>query len=148
MNIKPIYISRNDYDRLTKLTNELIAANPKREAVLRLQQELKRAIVEEGELPKHIVALNSRVSIRDLTSGELEEYVLTMPEKADLEENRISVLAPIGTALLGFGEGDEVSWTTPGGERTFRIEKVEQGVAVQSAIPPYIPEYLLGRSTA
>ena len=60
----------------------------------------------------------------DLSSGERREYTLTYPAEADVAAGRISVLAPLGTALLGYREGDEFEWQMPGGLRRLRIEKV------------------------
>jgi regulator of nucleoside diphosphate kinase len=61
-----------------------------------------------------------------LTSGERRDLVLAFPWQADISAQRISVLAPLGTALLGYREGDEVEWVMPGGLRRLRIEKVHQ----------------------
>jgi regulator of nucleoside diphosphate kinase len=64
--------------------------------------------------------------VHDLTSGARREMVLVLPGEADVAAQRISVLAPLGTALLGYREGDEVEWVMPGGLRRLRVERVTQ----------------------
>jgi regulator of nucleoside diphosphate kinase len=92
-----------------------------------LQQELDRAVLcTIGDLPADVVSVNSRVLVTDLESGKKAEYTIVFPRDANYEEKRISVLAPIGTALLGYSAGDEVEWPTPGGIRCFRIERVRR----------------------
>jgi regulator of nucleoside diphosphate kinase len=69
--------------------------------------------------------MNSRVRVEDLDSGHLYAYQIVFPRDADLAKNRISVLAPIGTALLGYGAGTTVEWQVPSGMRRLRILGVE-----------------------
>ena len=68
--------------------------------------------------------MNSVVRLRDLDSGETEEYELVYPADADMAHNRISVLAPIGTAILGYRLGDVIEWPVPAGLRRLRVEEV------------------------
>ena len=68
----------------------------------------------------------TRVHVLDLVSWERRELVLVLPRESDAVAGRISVLAPLGTALLGFREGDEVEWLMPGGLRRLRIEDVRR----------------------
>ena len=92
-----------------------------------LRGELEHAIVMPvGEIPHGVVTMGARVQVRDLGSGRIEGYQLVYPREADPAAHRISVLAPLGTALLGNSEGDTVEWQTPGGTRCFRIERVMQ----------------------
>jgi regulator of nucleoside diphosphate kinase len=92
-----------------------------------LRSELERAIVMPvGEVPHGVVTMGSRVQVRDLGSGRIEGWQLVYPREADPAAHRISVLAPLGTALLGNSEGDTVEWQMPGGTRCFRIERVLQ----------------------
>ncbi len=120
-----IYIPSDDFRRLkilasatSKKTNSQVAST--------LRGELARAAVLAREhLPAGVVTVNSRVRFRDIHSGVEEEYVLTWPDRADGGVERISVLAPIGTALLGYREGNEVSWPTPGGTRRLLVLEVE-----------------------
>jgi regulator of nucleoside diphosphate kinase len=70
------------------------------------------------------VTLETRVIFEDLSTGEIEDYILTFPDRANVDEKRLSILAPIGTALIGYREGDVVSWETPGGVRRLKIRQV------------------------
>jgi regulator of nucleoside diphosphate kinase len=120
-----IHLSREDYGRLRPLA----AALPRNQAAdgrPTLRTELERANVLPRELlPPGVVTVNSRVRFKDLASGDVAEYVITWPERADGGMERISVLAPIGTALIGYREGDEVTWPTPGGTRRLLVLQVE-----------------------
>jgi regulator of nucleoside diphosphate kinase len=90
-----------------------------------LESELERALLVTADaVPPDVVVMDSAVRVRDLSNDEPREYKLVYPAEADLDAGRISVLAPLGTALLGFREGDEVEWLMPGGLRRLRIERV------------------------
>lgn len=146
MNSKPIYVGRKDYDRLKKLIHELNASGIKSLGLRNLETELGRAkVLDASALPADVVALYSKVSIRDLDSGEVEEYTVTMPNDADPAANRISILAPVGVALLGYSVGAEVTWETPGGSRHLSIAKVEHGERSPASSAGQFPSELLGR---
>lgn len=99
-----------------------------------LSAELDRAIVlESSQVSPAVVTLNARVHVRDLKSGALQELTLVAPSEADVSAGRISVLAPLGTVLLGYREGDVVERQMPGGPRRLLIEAVLQ--AETSAAP-------------
>ena len=90
-----------------------------------LEGELSRArVVPAGKVPPDVVTMNSVVRLRDLDSDETEEYELVYPADADMTLNRISVLAPIGTAILGYRLGDVIEWPVPAGLRRLRVEEV------------------------
>ena len=96
-----------------------------RETLLDLQAELERAfIVEADQFPDDIVALDSRVLVRDLATNRCTVYTPVYPAQADPASGCVSVLAPLGTALLGYRKGDEVEWWMPGGLRRLKIEAV------------------------
>jgi len=120
-----IFISHDDHRRLRALA----AAMPRETqpgSAPSLSDELERATtVDRGSLPPGVVTVDSRVRFVDEVTGEVETYIITWPDRADGGVERVSVLAPIGTALLGYREGDEVSWPTPGGIRRLRILSVE-----------------------
>ena len=69
--------------------------------------------------------MNSRVSVIDLETSERFKFTLVFPEDADASANKISVLAPVGAAMLGYGVGDEIEWEVPAGTRRFQIAKVD-----------------------
>lgn len=104
-----------------------------------LRIELERAsVLQPGEASAAVVTMHARVRVLDCESGQRRDLVLVLPADADIARGRISVLAPMGTALLGYREGDEVEWATPGGVRRLRIERVfphaESGSDTTSAI--------------
>ena len=118
-------ITESDFDRLMRLVDSprYRSADPRR--VLGLKSELdRRVVVASNRTPKGAVTMNSRVRVRDLETDESETYTLVFPEAADLETNRLSVLAPLGTALLGRFAGDEVEFAVPAGVRRLRIERI------------------------
>ena len=67
---------------------------------------------------------NSKIRVRDLDTGEENEYTLVFPHAADITKRAISILAPVGMALLGFRAGDVIRWPVPGGARTLKIVSV------------------------
>ncbi|MEO7206857.1 MAG: nucleoside diphosphate kinase regulator [Steroidobacteraceae bacterium] len=90
-----------------------------------LGAELERAdVVNSRDVPKDVVTMHTKVIVRDLHDRTVIECTLVFPSSADVEAQRISVLAPFGTALLGYREGDEILWKMPGGDRRLRIERV------------------------
>jgi regulator of nucleoside diphosphate kinase len=97
---------------------------PRRE-VNRLRRELERArIVPSREVSERVVTMNSEVVLRDLDSGQEFTCRLSFPDEANLDAGRLSVLAPVGTAILGYREGSEIEWEVPKGIRRIRIEKI------------------------
>jgi regulator of nucleoside diphosphate kinase len=127
MRDQPIVIAASDAARLRGLVAARAAAAQDQDHLQELAVELERALVlEPGEVPAHVITMDSHVTVLDLTSGARDEWVLVFPADADVRARRISVLAPLGTALLGYREGDEVEWEMPSGLRRLRIEKVRQ----------------------
>ncbi|MEO6993997.1 MAG: nucleoside diphosphate kinase regulator [Lacunisphaera sp.] len=124
MNHTPIYITRDDNSKLRLLLATALYSN--RNAALRnLRDELDRAvIIDPAAIPTNVVTMESRVTFEDLSSGEIEEYTITFPDRANIEDKRISILAPVGTALIGCREGEIVKWNTPGGIRRLKIREV------------------------
>lgn len=124
MNHTPIYISYDDYSRLRLLLATALYSNAST-ARRKLSDELDRAaVVDLTALPADVVTLDATVEFEDLGTSEIEEYTITFPDKADVESRHISVLAPIGTALIGCRVGDIVKWTTPGGIRQLKVRRV------------------------
>ena len=90
-----------------------------------LHAELKKAkLVDKDEFPVDVVRLNSRVKVKAEDRDEAIDLTLVTPDRADIKERRISILAPIGTALIGFRKGQKVKWQVPAGKRTFTIVEV------------------------
>jgi regulator of nucleoside diphosphate kinase len=115
-----IILSRFDYDRLTRLL-EKVGPRPDLES---LHDEIERAeIVDPADVPGNLVTMNSVVRFVDEESGKESEVTLVFPGHADVENQRISVLAPIGSALLGLSVGDSIDWPVPEA-RTRRLRVV------------------------
>lgn len=90
-----------------------------------LRIELKKAkLVNKDDFPDDIVRLNSKVRIKAEDNEKVMELMLVTPDKADIKQRRISVMAPIGTALIGFRQGEKVKWQVPAGKKTFTIMEV------------------------
>jgi regulator of nucleoside diphosphate kinase len=111
------------------LTHLLATGNWKgrdQQHLVELADELERAeVVRSSEVPRDVVTLGSRVRVRDLEAGTEETYRLGLSSLAGRgPETHLSVLAPIGTALLGYREGDEIEWRVPGGIRRLQVVAV------------------------
>jgi regulator of nucleoside diphosphate kinase len=123
-NNTPIYISRDDHAKLRLLLGTALHSNGSA-ALQKLREELDRAaIIDPMAFPAGVVTMESTVEFEDLGTNEVEEYTLTFPDRANVEQKRLSVLAPIGTALIGCREGDVVNWSTPGGMRQLKVRRV------------------------
>lgn len=126
-NAKNIVITEADCARLLRLIESSRNFRARDAAHLDdLEEEVERAtIVKAGEVPHDVVTMNSRVRIKDLDSGRVVTYEIVFPPEADVANNRISVLAPIGTGLLGCSVGTTVEWQVPSGLRRLRILEIE-----------------------
>src|SRR5688572_12985912 len=114
---KPVILAKEDFDLLTnylRSTKQLKV--PDRQNMQKLTEEIEKAqIVSKEKLPEGIVRLNSKVKVKDKSSGRIMEFQLVLPEAADIRQNKLSILAPIGTALIGFCKGQDISWEVPAG---------------------------------
>lgn len=126
MKKRKLYITDSDMRRLRKLLEGSHNWNQKdREYLEDLEDELDRAvIVSSRKVPPDIVTMNTRMRVKDLDSGKEMTIQLVFPSEADYEEGKISIMAPIGTALIGYGAGDSVEWEVPAGIRRLKIEEV------------------------
>ena len=125
MNPTPL-IGQRDESRLRRLIATVRPNNASlRESLVRLAAELDRArLLPDSEIPPDIVRLGSTVELEDLSDGEILTYTLVLPSEADASLGRISILAPLGTAMLGYGAGDDFRWPVPGGTLHARIRRV------------------------
>ena len=131
MNDRRIFITQHDRERLTFMLDEALAGKHRDAAFLKeLARELGSAeVVDPKSVPADVVTMNSRVVVKDVENGENSEYTLVFPEQADVAQGRLSVVSPIGTAILGYSKGDTITWQTPGGPRQIKITDI-----------PYQPE--------
>lgn len=126
MAARRIYITQEDAKRLNELLSQQRSSNIKDRDNLRiLASELSRAtLIAPDRVMPDVVTMNSRVLVEDLADGQAEELTLVFPEEADAAEGRISVVAPIGAALLGCRMQDTVQFAVPRGKRTLRIKQI------------------------
>jgi regulator of nucleoside diphosphate kinase len=123
---RTIVVTRPDLERLRLLLESARARRRWEELhIMALAEELDDAeVVDPDRVPSDVVTMGSRVRVRDLVSGQQATYTICYPAQAKLEAGRLSVLAPVGTALLGYREGDVVEWPVPGGVRVLKIESL------------------------
>lgn len=120
---RQIYITVFDLQRLQDLLDNL---DPKtRKQYQSLDDELGRAkVVKSTNVPSDVVTMNSRLIYRDLEEDSVSEITLVFPDKANLEQGKMSVFSPIGTALLGYAVGETLEWDVPAGTRKLKIEEL------------------------
>ena len=120
---RTIYVTSQDRKRLEDI--EQVTEATDRGDLADLRNELNRAVVVPGEqIPADVITMRSRVRLLDLEQRSVHEYTLVYPGEADLEMGKISILAPVGAAMIGCREGDEIEWDVPAGRRRFRVEAV------------------------
>lgn len=113
-----ILVSHQDYERLSAL----LAMDAYADIDELLEEELNRAeIVQKEEMPADVVTMNSTVRFKDVVTHKESEVTLVYPHEADVEKMKISVLAPIGAALLGLKVGQLIDWHLPNG-KTKRLQ--------------------------
>lgn len=123
---KQLVLREDDYSLLISfLTGRNTRAAFDRRNADDLQAELKKAkLVNKDDFPPDVVRLNSVVQIKAEGNSEIMEFMLVTPDRADIKEKKISVMAPVGTALIGFRKGQKVKWQVPAGKKTFTILEV------------------------
>ena len=120
-----LVITEFDYDRLRHLVESPKYRTTHAVLIAALKEELERGrVVAPGAVPKGVVTMRSRVRVRDLKADETETYAIVYPDEADIELGKLSVLAPLGTALLGTRVGDIIEFDAPAGTRRLKVEKV------------------------
>jgi regulator of nucleoside diphosphate kinase len=134
MTDRQIVISEPNARVLRNLLRTRNAAPHDQEHLQELRAELDRALVmESSQVSPTVVTLHAAVRVRDLESGQRQELTLVSPREADVSAGRISVLAPLGTALIGYRQGDIVERLMPGGLRRLLIEEVLQAPVANDA---------------
>ena len=120
-----IRVTPSDRRRLSLLLETIGTDEEDREHLDDLRHELERAEeVSAQAIDPSVVTMNSRLRLRDLDDQSMAEYTLVYPHEADYTRGKISILAPLGTALLGYSAGDTIEWQVPRGTRRLRIESV------------------------
>ncbi|MEO6135714.1 MAG: GreA/GreB family elongation factor [Ginsengibacter sp.] len=122
-----VILTKKDHAILNEYVKNLhgMQVNEK-ENFRKLSIELGKAqLLEEDNFPGDIVRIDSTVVINDVETKRDMKITIVLPPLADIKQRKISVLAPIGTALIGFRKGQEVSWEVPAGRKTFKITDVD-----------------------
>lgn len=126
MNEKQIVITELDRQRLVDLILSAQSGEYRGSVYLdQLRGELHRAqIVTPQDIPADTITMNTKVALLDLDTREEEIYTLVYPENADSGEGKISILAPVGTAMLGYRVGDVFEWDVPAGKRRLKVDRI------------------------
>ncbi len=104
-----IYVTEADFEILSNLADATAGRAPGGRV---LAQEMARAvIVEPGEAPRPFARIGSTIAFQDLSNGQTREVRLSLPRDASIDDNRISVLSPVGAALVGMTAGEIFQWT-------------------------------------
>ena len=124
-----LVLMKDDYNLLkTYLNNRSGKTTFDKQNAEDLLAELKKAkLVSKDEFPANVVRLNSTVRIKPEDKDYVMELMIVTPDKADIKERKISIMSPIGTALIGFRQGENVKWQVPYGKKTFTILEVNNG---------------------
>jgi regulator of nucleoside diphosphate kinase len=121
-----IFITKVDREKLVYLLERARSLNFEDRMLLKkLEDELRRAhIVDQKEIPAELVTMNSKVRIEDVDTGEEDVITVVFPGHANYQEGKVSVLAPIGTALLGYRVDDVIEWEMPRGFRRLKVKEI------------------------
>jgi regulator of nucleoside diphosphate kinase len=122
---KKIYITESDKIKLEKIIQESLHQNIyKEEYIKSLLAEIEIAkVVKPKAVPKDVITMNSKVCLVS-PEGDEEEYTLVFPNEANVMENKISILAPVGTAMIGYKAGDIIEWPVPDGIIKFKVKEI------------------------
>ena len=121
--MKPV-LSEKDFQIIHDLIKNQSAVQQTKE-IRYLSEELKKAkIVKDDKIGSDIVQMNSYVQIEDPESGKIMDFQIVVPSQANLQDKKISILAPIGIALIGFKKNQIVEWQMPAGKKTMKITEV------------------------
>ena len=124
MNKDTIYLTDKDYNRLLQVVQAQRQKNGLF-VVAALSQELKRAkVVSPTEIPADVITMNSRVRLKEMKSAAELDIDIVYPKDADVGKRKVSVLAPVGTAVLGCKVGDEVKWPVAQGMVTYKVQEL------------------------
>ncbi|HET8860742.1 GreA/GreB family elongation factor [Marivirga sp.] len=126
MKYNQIILEEKEYQFIQNLVKKFLASDEtQNEAwIIKLTKELSRAIVKkENEMPVDVIKIGSKVDVETLY-GRRNNIILVKPTEKNINENKISLLSPMGSALIGYAQGDEVDWDLPKGKSTIKILNV------------------------
>ncbi len=128
MKYKTLILEKREHERLKRIMAMGHYLNDKtyRASISKLHEELEHAkVVKAEKMPDDVIRFDSMVTI-ETPFGPAKTYQLVTPEKSDIKQNKISILAPMGSALIGYAKGDEVDWHFPSGPNVIKIVDVVQ----------------------
>ncbi|HLO39047.1 MAG TPA: GreA/GreB family elongation factor [Lacibacter sp.] len=121
--LNPVVLCEEDFSKLKQLVS---FSGPGRSDDMSLAHELARAIIVKNEsFPPNTIRIGSKVSIEDVETKKLHEFIIVMPSAADIKRKFISILSPMATAIIGFRQGEEVIWKMPSGLKRILIKEVQ-----------------------
>jgi regulator of nucleoside diphosphate kinase len=121
--LRSVVISAGDRARIQSCVEKVMPDS----AELLLDELDTARIVPDGQLPADVVSMGSEVKFRDLLTGETSVCTLVFPHQADVARQHISILAPVGAALIGLRCGETIEWPMPGGKvRKLEVLEVQQ----------------------
>lgn len=124
--MKPI-LTKSDYNTIHALLKNL-PFHLRGKEVVQLQNEINSAeIIDDSQISDDIIQINSLFEVVEITSGQKMNFQLVLPQFADLKQNRISLVSPLGVALIGFRKGMTIEWMLPGGLKKLHINWVKNG---------------------
>jgi regulator of nucleoside diphosphate kinase len=122
---KDIVITQPDFDRLNNLLDSASYRATHAGSLMILKEELGSGeVVPADEVRQDVVTMRSTVKVRDPRSRMSDTYTLVYPDEADIDKGKLSVLAPLGIALLGARVGQVVTFDAPAGQRRLKVEKI------------------------
>jgi regulator of nucleoside diphosphate kinase len=119
-----IYVTTQDRLRLKGLMAQSTEAKDRGDLAGLLDELSRAVVVPADQIPADVITMRSRVRLVDLDNGSVLEYTLVYPSEADFSAGKISIVAPVGAAMIGYREGDEIEWDVPGGRRRFRVDAI------------------------
>ena len=124
MKKKKLILNKKDYERLNEMIMKT-GGEIKKQYLKDLRNEIENAdIVNPEQIPADYITMNSKIRFKDIETEESFIFTIVYPSDADTGQGKMSVLAPIGTALLGNRVGDIISWQVPDGQKKFRVEEI------------------------
>jgi regulator of nucleoside diphosphate kinase len=121
--VQQLVLTKSDYEIImANLRNGQIKSSFNQQDAKELEGELKKAtLVAADEVPQDLVRLNSTVTIKDEKRKKVMDVTIVTPDKVDIGRRKISILSPIGRALIGYRKGCRIKWKVPAGLKTFTI---------------------------
>lgn len=133
MKYDKLLIEENEFLKLEKLLdlNNKVQTETVKSHILKLQEELRSAIIlPENKMPKDVVRLNSEVTITSKDGLWQKTFEPVLPGDSNVLENKISMLLPMGSAVIGYAKGDSILWELPAGLKELEVLDVKQAVKV------------------